>query len=502
MAREIEAAEAEAGGRPGTDRAGRRSPGFPYPDPPQAPDYELCVHCGLCLDVCPTYLERGEELHSPRGRVFLIRQAAEGRLPLDAGLYEAVFQCLDCRACETACPSGVPVGRLIEAARGQVVRAMPSRGFRRFVEATLLRGLIPHPRCLDRAAALLRLYQRSGLARAARALRLTKLLPPHLRKLERALPAVRRSVRRRYPEALPALRPSAAARAEAAVAAAPRSGSEARPPVSLAAAASAPAAPPAFRPEFKRPKRVGVFTGCVMDVWYADVNEATVRVLRENGYDVVIPKDQRCCGALHVHAGDRETGKALARANLEAFLSRDVDAIVVNAAGCGAALKEYGHLLAEDPERERAEAFAEKVYDVSEFLVRFGFRTPTGRVEATVTYHEACHLAHAQGIREAPRALLRSIPGLRLVEMPEADHCCGSAGIYNLTHPEMAEALLRRKVANVPAEAEAVAMGNPGCMLQIASGLLEAGRRTEVVHTVALLDRAYRAETHGKEEAP
>ncbi|MBE3596739.1 MAG: (Fe-S)-binding protein [Hydrogenibacillus sp.] len=463
--------------------------GFPYPDPPRSADYDVCVHCGMCLEACPTYLELGHEHQSPRGRVYLIKMAAEGKIALGEAFRDPIFTCLDCRACETACPSGVPVGRLIETARGQLFRADPPKGFRKWVHDLILRQLFPHPKRLDRLASLLIFYQKSGLERAVRALRLTRVLPKHLAALERVLPAVGRSVRRAYPEELPAARGPAKDRRPAGDA------FGARPPApTLASEASERPAPPSSA----RPTRVGVFTGCVMDVFFTDVNAATVRVLRRNGYDVVIPKDQRCCGALHIHAGDREQGKALARANIDAFGARAVDAVVVNAAGCGAALKEYGELLRDDPEyRARAAAFSARVKDISEFLYAFGFRPPEGAIEATVTYHDACHLAHAQRVREAPRAILRSIPGLKLVEMQEADHCCGSAGVYNLTHPEMAEALLRRKVANIPENAAYVAMGNPGCMLQIAAGLARDGQSGRVVHTVTLLDQAYMKEGDG-----
>jgi glycolate oxidase iron-sulfur subunit len=223
------------------------------------------------------------------------------------------------------------------------------------------------------------------------------------------------------------------------------------------------------------------------------VNEATVRVLTQNGYEVHVPRDQTCCGALHVHAGDRESGRKLARKNIEAF--NDAEHVLVNAAGCGCAMKEYPELFREDPEsREKAEAFAEKVTDVSKFLYDHGFEPPKGRIDARVTYHDACHLAHGQGVREEPRSLLREIPGLELVDMPHADRCCGSAGIYNLTHPEMAGAILEQKMTYVPEEVELISMGNPGCMLQMAVGVLRHGRSAKVVHTMELLDRSYQIE--------
>lgn len=240
-------------------------------------------------------------------------------------------------------------------------------------------------------------------------------------------------------------------------------------------------------------QRVAMLTGCIMDVMFSDVNEATVRVLTKNGYEVMIPRQQRCCGALHVHAGDRDTGKQLAKQNIEAF--READTVLVNAAGCGCALQEYPELFRDDPEwKEKAEAFSAKVVDVSKFLVDHGYRKPTAEMKTRVTYHDACHLAHGQGVRSEPREILRDIPGVEMVDLPDADRCCGSAGIYNLTHPQMAGALLDRKIDDVPEDVEMISMGNPGCMLQIAMGVERHGRSEKVVHTMQLLDWAYEKE--------
>lgn len=449
------------------------SKGFIYPDPPQAVDYDVCVHCGMCLEACPTYLELSQEHQSPRGRVQLIKLAAEGKIDLSEGFRDPIDTCLDCRACETACPSGVPVGRLIETARGQYFNAHPPKGFHGWVQQFLLRGVIGRPKRLDRLASLMRFYQRSGLQAFVRASRLTRLLPKTLRDMEQVLPNVQLGVRKRYGgQSL-------------------MTKFHASPSVS----SHDDTAMHQTNDQTKTVKRVGVFTGCVMDVFFADVNEETLEVLTVNQYTPVVPAAQKCCGALHVHAGDREYAKELARTNIDVFLNEGVEAIVVNAAGCGAALKEYGELLHDDPHyREKAIIFSRKVKDISEFLVTHGYRPPKAALETRVVYHDACHLAHAQGVREQPRRLLRSIPGLELQEMPESDHCCGSAGIYNLTHPDMADRLLERKISHIPEPVDAVAMGNPGCMLQIAQGMVRSDKHGRVVHTVSLLAEAYRKE--------
>lgn len=438
--------------------AAKPASGYLYPDPPDEAKWSVCIHCGMCLDACPTYQEEKLEHQSPRGRVHMIKAAGEGRIGLDE-LHAPIFQCLDCRACETACPSGVQVGALIEEARGQLYQAVPPRGWKGRINRLFLQHIFPKPERLHFIGRLLRFYQRSGLQAAARKLGLLSILPSHLRGMEAVLPKIPETPsRKRLPKVSPA--------------------------------------------RGERRYRVALLTGCVMDVVYGGINEATVRVLTRNGCEVVIPERQQCCGALQVHAGDRETAKELARRNIDAFLDAGVDRVIVNAAGCGSAMKEYEELLAGDPEyREKAARFAGMVQDVSDFLVEIGFEPPSGRVSGTVTYHEACHLAHGQGVREEPRKLLKSIPGLTLVEMPDADRCCGSAGIYNLTYPDMAGRLLKRKVEDIPEGVDYVAMGNPGCMLQIAMGIHKRGGRERVVHTVELLDESYRREGTSEEEA-
>jgi glycolate oxidase iron-sulfur subunit len=433
-----------------------RKGNYLWEDAPDEDKYSVCVHCGMCLTACPTYQETGLEHQSPRGRVYLIKSVAEGRLAINEEFMDPIFQCLDCRACETACPSGVPVGALIEEARGQITQAIPPAGIKGWISRFFLRGIFPYPSRLHALGTLTRFYQKSGLQKVVRKLKLLHILPPHLRYLEAVLPPVGKPILASMPEVIPA--------------------------------------------EGEKRARVALLTGCVMDVVFSDINESTIRVLVKNGCEVVLPKNQKCCGALQVHAGDRDTAKQLARQNIDAFLAAGVDRIIVNAAGCGAALKEYGELLRNDPEyREKAKEFSRNVEDVSKFLVDLGFRKPQARLEARVTYHDACHLAHAQNIRHAPRELLSSIPGVEMVELLDSDRCCGSAGIYNLTHPEMAGKLLDRKMGDIPEEVELVAMGNPGCMLQMAMGVYRHGRHEKIVHTVQVLDWAYQKELEARQ---
>jgi glycolate oxidase iron-sulfur subunit len=421
---------------------------------------KACIHCGLCLDFCPTYRVLGNELDSPRGRVYQIRALSEGRISADDPKFrEHIYCCLDCRACETACPSGVDYGRLVEAARAEIPAASSAEKMTRGV---VLGKLFTSPGALATLGTATRLYQRSGLRKAVRATGVLNALPGPLKKIgemEAMLPDVQGPVLAgRLPERI-----------------APWRGAT---PV----------------------RRVAFISGCVAAQFFAETNEATVRVLARNGCEVVVPRSQKCCGALHVHAGERETARALARHNIATFERTGADFYVINAAGCGSTLKEYGELLEHDPTwAERAHAFAGKVRDINELLASLGLKGELGRIDRVVTYQDACHLAHGQRIREQPRQLIRAIPGIKLVEMYESDFCCGSAGIYNLTHPEMAQRLLELKMENVAATgADVVVASNPGCLIQIAAGLRQRGLSMEVVHPIDLLDRAYRlAESPG-----
>jgi glycolate oxidase iron-sulfur subunit len=411
---------------------------------------DRCVHCGLCLAYCPTFSELGTEMDSPRGRILLVKSLAEGRIGLTDSATAHLDLCLGCRACETVCPSGVPYGQLIEAARAEIERQRPGGPLRRLFRWVNFSLLLAHPRLLRLAAGGLRFYQASGLRRLVRASGLLRLLPGPLRHWEPLLPDL----------------PSAAGRA---------------PLPEMTPARGA------------RRGRVGLLTGCIQQVAFGPHNRATARVLARNGLEVVAPRAQACCGALHAHAGEHATALDLARRTIEVFEHADFEQVIVNTSGCGAHMKAYGLLLADDPAwRERATRFAARVRDVSEFLAEQPLRGPLAAVGRTVTYHDPCHVVHGQKVRAQPRALLAQIPGLRVVELAEADWCCGSAGTYNLTQPEMATRLQERKIAHVRATgADAVVTANPGCIIQIAQGLAAKGSPVQVLHIVEVLDQAY-----------
>ncbi|MEO6835909.1 MAG: heterodisulfide reductase-related iron-sulfur binding cluster [Candidatus Tumulicola sp.] len=418
--------------------------GFSGADQPSADIFNQCIRCGLCLPACPTYLETMTETSGPRGRISLIKAVGEGRLDLlSDGFVEQMAECLDCRACEAVCPSGVAYGQLVETARTQIRRAQaPAEAARPgLVRRLLLHTLFARLDIMRSAASLLRIAQRTGLASVAgllglgNAVKLAPRIPDHFfLARDQRIPA-------------------------------------------------AHAQGSAF-----------LHVGCIMQVAFPSVHEATVRMLKRAGLSVVIPADQGCCGAIAVHAGEMEFGRLLARRNIEAFERSGADVYVVNAAGCGSSLKGYAELFAADPAwSERAHRFSQRVRDVTEVLDATEFDPPLGRIDAAVTYQEPCHLVHAQRVSAAPRRLLAKIPGLRLIEMDESSVCCGSAGIYNLTEPDMAARLQRRKVANITRTgAGIVATANPGCALQVASGLRAAGYDAKVKHVVELLDEAYR----------
>ena len=419
-------------------------------DQPSQEDMSRCVHCGFCLQECPTYLQLGMETDSPRGRIHLLKALTDGRVKATPSLVSHLDLCLQCRACETACPSGVPFGRIMESGRAMIVQrgdAPRSWWFRTW----LLKLVLPYPKRIALLFTLLRFYQRSGLQWLVRASRLLRLLPGSLAEAEEMLPE----------------------------------GSTPAFTVQPLTGASSSAT-----------KRVALLTGCVMPHLYARTHEATVRVLARNGVAVVDVPQQRCCGALSIHAGDRTTGRRLARRNIDIFLEAGGDGVIVNSAGCGATLREYGELLAEDPAyAEKAERFANSVRDVTEFLAELGVEPPVASVATRVTYQDSCHLVHGQKVRDAPRELLQSIPGLDLVEMDNSDHCCGSAGIYSFAQREMAMRLLDDKMRDVAAtQASVIATANPGCMMQIEAGLRRHGLQGRVVHVVELLDEAYQAE--------
>ncbi|MBV8317638.1 MAG: 4Fe-4S dicluster domain-containing protein [Planctomycetaceae bacterium] len=408
--------------------------------------YQDCIHCGLCTASCPTYIETGDENDSPRGRIYLMRAVADGRLELGRDVRKHLDLCLDCRACESACPSGVRYGRIIEPFKVALQRSEPATEKASLLRRMILHHLFPYSGRVKAALAPARLLQRFGLFERAERLGLTRLLPPTLRRMQLMLPT---------------LKPSA--------------------PL-----------PEVLSPIGQRRARVALFLGCVADALYPETNAATARVLQQNGCEVVIPRGQACCGAIHYHSGVEEPALTLARRNLAAFDPDRYDAIIVNAAGCGAMLKDYPHLLPA-ADHAAAERFTAKVRDITEFLVSLGPIAPRHPVPLKVTYHDACHLCHGQQIRVQPRQLLAMIPGLELVPLEESEICCGAAGTYNLTQPEMSERLGRRKADHIVATgARMVVTGNVGCILQIARQLKERGSPIEVAHPVDLLDRAYR----------
>jgi glycolate oxidase iron-sulfur subunit len=439
---------------------GRLVRGFTPVDAPSPDILNNCVHCGLCLPACPTFRETGLESSSPRGRIHLIRAVKDGRLDVtDAVFTGQMHQCLNCRACEPACPSGVKYGMLLEAARDQIEQTRTEPSPLEGVARLLTFGvLFTDLRRFRAFATLMRLYRRSGLRHVVRASGLLKVLK--MERLDSFLPPMSRRF----------LVP----------------GQE------------------HWRPHGEPRARVGLLAGCIMSTAYADIDRATARVLAANGCEVVVPAGQGCCGALHVHGGDLNGGRALARTNIDAMERLRLDAIIVNAAGCGAQMKEYGHLLHDDPiYAERAAAFSARVKDVTEYLGGLELNRDMGCLPLTVTYQEPCHLAHAQRISQPPRTLLKAIPGLTLVEMQESALCCGSAGIYNVTQPDMSDALGQRKARHAMATgAEVVVSANPGCMIQLQANLKAAGSRARVRHVVELLDAAYQAAPRHYEERP
>lgn len=442
-----------------------------------------CVHCGFCLPACPTYQSWSEEMDSPRGRIVLMKGLRDGRLALGRAVIDHFDRCLGCMGCVSACPSGVAYDVLIERTRGAIERqhARPAAE-RRFREQ--LFELFPYPARLRVAAFLAWLYAVTGIRRLVERTGLLASLPPRLRQLARMVPEVRLTdLLRRLPERAG---PRAADPDARDVPGGPAGGGAGAP---ASGGSGAPAGGGASGPARAT---VGLLAGCVQRVFFPAVNAATLRVLTAEGCQVVVPEGQGCCGALSLHAGREEEARAFARALIACFEREPLDAVVVNAAGCGSALKAYGRLLVDDPAwAARAAAFAARVEDVSEFLVRLGPVAPRRPIRRRVAYHDACHLAHAQGVREPPRALLRAIPGLELVEIGDGDQCCGSAGIYNLLEPDAANEIGARKVVRVlEARPDQVASANPGCSLQLAQLLRAQGVRLATAHPIEILAEA------------
>lgn len=410
-------------------------------------DFARCVHCGLCLNNCPTYRLWQLEADSPRGRIRQMILVGNGELPLSKSFVDHIDKCLDCRACETACPSGVEYGKLVEHARAHIENEYQRPLFTRLARDFVFQRLLPYPNRIALAARLLRFYQRTGLQSLLRATGILKLLG--LADREKLLPRIDDHF---FFSELGKTFPAQGARRA----------------------------------------RVAFFAGCIANVTFTKLNEATIRVLTANGCEVVVPSEQFCCGALAAHAGVREAARQLARKNIVAFSAAQFDAVITNAAGCGSTLKEYDHLFSpNEPEYAAAVAFSNKMRDVTEFLATLGLVAPLRETRLRVTYQDSCHLLHGQKVREAPRQLLRAIPGIELVELPYSDICCGSAGVYNVTQTDAALDLLKEKMNYAKAtRAATIVTANPGCLLQLRAGAEIHKTGQNVVHVVELLDSA------------
>jgi len=449
---------------------------FDGEDAPTTPDLDTCIHCGLCLTACPTYRTLKVETDSPRGRLYLMRGLAEGRIGPSDPLVAHLDRCLDCRACETVCPAGVPYSRLLEATRGQIARRHRRGSPLRMLGHWVLRSVLPHAERVAAATDLLR----AGQSNAARALLATPLVQALLPRFARQGLAMTPPLAPRGERALESL----AAR------------------LPTGARMERHAAGLVFHPAGEPKGHVAFHTSCITPAMFPRQNHESVRLLVIAGVRVTVPDAQTCCGALQAHAGLRREAKALGASNARAFDDVAYDFVVSNSAGCGAALRETGHLLHDAPAAEAAARLSTRTRDVAEVLAHYGLPTPASALHADadptrplrVTYHDACHLAHAQRVREAPRHLLRALPGVELVTLPNADWCCGSAGVYNLTHPDMADAQLAGKLDAVASVTpDVVVASNPGCLLHMRRGASERGMSPRFVHLVELLGEAHPA---------
>jgi glycolate oxidase iron-sulfur subunit len=409
--------------------------------------YSTCIHCGLCLNACPTYRVLGTEMDSPRGRIYQVAQVDQGKLQVGESFVTHIDRCLDCRACESACPSGVEYGRIVERARALIETEAPRPWLQRLIRKYVFTRVLSEFRLLSRWARLLRWYQRSGLQTMVRRSGMLKLLG--VDKVESLSPTIDSYF---YFDEIGTLFPA----------------------------------------NGERRACVALLAGCIASVSFSELNHATVRVLQANGVEVWVPKHQKCCGALQAHAGFRDEARRLARLNIDAMLDDRFDAVVTNAAGCGSTMKEYDDLLAADAQyAATAKYFAAKVRDVTEYLIALGPRSPKRKVEARITYQDPCHLAHGQKVRSAPRELLRMV-GAELIEMTHPDYCCGSAGSYNVTQNDLSRKILEQKMNYVAATPVAtVATANVGCMLQLRAGIEQRGLKMDVKHVMELLDECY-----------
>jgi glycolate oxidase iron-sulfur subunit len=429
------------------------TPAFDQHHPPAPELINQCVHCGFCLPACPTYVLWGNEMDSPRGRIYLMKMASDGATAMTDPWVQHIDTCLGCMSCMTACPSGVDYAKLIEATRAQLERRHPRTTMER-LHRWMIFSTFPRVDRLRLLRVFLRVYQKSGLQALVRGTGLLKLLPKQLSAMEALMPK-------------------------------------------LGARDAVPAVTPA-RGETR--KRVGLLLGCVQREFMPEINAATVRVLAAEGCEVIAPPDQPCCGALMVHAGEEAPALDLARRVIDVFENAKVDVIITNAGGCGSNVREYGYQLRDDPRyAERAARFSAKCKDIAEFLEELGPRAARQTLNMRIAYHDSCHLQHAQRVRTQPRALLSAIPGVQMLDLPEAALCCGSAGIYNLVQSDTADELADRKAQHITdTKPDVVATGNVGCMLQIAAALERAGQKTPVLHTIQLIDKSINTATRSR----
>jgi glycolate oxidase iron-sulfur subunit len=417
------------------------------------PNYDFitnCMHCGLCLPTCPTYALTGLERSSPRGRIRLIKSVADGDLEITPGFVDEMHFCLDCQACETACPAGVKYGSLVEAARAQIYQQGKVPWLEKGLKLLFLKNVLSSKKKLKRAAKMLRWYQRDGVQWIVNRTGIMKTFAPKMAKLQHLSPRINEIF---FDDSHPEV----------------------------------------ITPEGKIERRVAFLSGCIMNVAFADVNEDTIDVLLHNGCQVIVPRLQECCGSLHAHNGDIESARKLARHNIDVFSNYEFEAIVINSAGCGAFMKDYGRTLADDPQyASKARSLSGKIKDLTEFLISIDFKKPHRPFHKRVAYHDACHLAHAQHIFAEPRTILQSLPGIDIVELPEASWCCGSAGIYNIVRYDDSIQLLNRKMKNIQTtDADIIIANNPGCLAQMRHGLDLFGVKGEIIHLATLLKRAY-----------
>ncbi|MEW9671015.1 (Fe-S)-binding protein [Ammoniphilus sp. 3BR4] len=410
-----------------------------------------CMHCGFCLPACPTYRETGMEYASPRGRIALMKGVAKEQLALEEEFEKNMYLCLGCRACETACPAGVPYGSLVETAREVIEENKKTKEKPSIIRTIVFDQLFTKPTRMKLLGTALWAAQATGMQKLADKTGLIHILPKPMAEMQKAVKTIASPWERKKRE-------------------------------------------PVVKAEKETCYTVGLFTGCIQDVMFYETNQATARLLQKAGCDVVFVENQSCCGALHAHSGEKEGAKDLAKRNIEAFERVNADFIVNNAGGCGAALKEYHHWFHDDPAwKERAMAFVTKMRDANELLAELPPITFSKSLNARVTYQDSCHLAHGQGVRNQPRQLLRSIPGVEYVELANADSCCGSAGIYNITNYDMSMQILDGKMEHVKdTKAHFVVTSNPGCLLQMKNGIIRAGMegKMEAIHIMDLLDRA------------